>query len=97
MIRAGVVKHPCKWNSSAYHEFYSSKKRYRIINIQRLLDILGIQDIDKFRKWHTLTLDSILQKELKTEKFWSNAYAVGDTKWLQKQLELGGIKKDENI
>ena len=38
-------------------------------------------------------MDSILQKELKTEKFWSNAYAVGDTKWLQKQLKLGGIKK----
>jgi hypothetical protein len=56
MVRAGIVRHPGKWDAGAYHEFYREKSKYRIVNIQRLLQVLGIGDIEHFRKWHTLKI-----------------------------------------
>jgi len=94
MVRAGVVKHPSEWDACAYHEFYQTKSKYRIINEQQLLKALSIKDIDEFRKWHTLTIDDMLRKrQLERIKFWSNAYAIGDKEWLQNHLEQVGIKR----
>ena len=94
MVRAGVVKHPGEWDSCAYHELYSPRKRYRIVNIPRLLRVLGIPDIDTFRKWHTLTLDDLMQKrETARKEFWSRAFAVGDPGWLKERLRESGRKR----
>jgi len=55
---------------------------------------LAIENIEQFRKWHTLTIDDILQKkELERMKFWSNAFAVGDDDWIKTQLLQTGIKR----
>lgn len=93
MVRTGVVRHPCEWDCCAYHELYSSRKRYRIINIPRLLRVLEIPNIDKFREWHTLTLDEMLRNELVRQPFWSEAFAVGDEEWLKNALENAGRKR----
>jgi putative transposase len=94
MIRAGAVNHPSKWDACGYNEFYNPKQRCRIINIDKLLQVLAIPDVERFKQWHTLTLDSLISKtDLKRVEFWSKAYAVGDEEWLKEKLALGGIKR----
>ena len=95
MVRTGVVKHPEKWDACAYHEFYQMKSKYRIVNMQRLLQVLGIGDVEHFRKWHTLTINEMItkQKVPAHAAFWSKAFAVGDEEWLKEQLKSSGIKR----
>ena len=62
-------------------------------NVSRLLRVLEIPDIDKFREWHTLTLDEMLRNELVRQPFWSEAFAVGDEEWLKNALEKAGRKR----
>lgn len=47
------------WEHTAYQEFIETKQRYRIVNIERLLEVLDFDsdDIEGFRKWYKLTLD----------------------------------------
>ena len=42
MVRAGVVSHPEQWRWCGYDELSGVRKRYRILNIDRLLKSLGI-------------------------------------------------------
>jgi len=94
MVRAKVVSHPAKWDVCAYHEFYKTKSKFRIVNIQRLLQVLSVGNIEQFRKWHTLTIDGMLKDDLlRREACWSRAFAVGDKKWLKTQLQNSGIKR----
>jgi len=84
MVRAGVVKHPEEWKHCGYHELIMDKSRYRIVNIQRVLESLCMKDKEQFRAWYTKTLNSKLEKEeLKREAFWSKAAVVGDSDWLK--------------
>ena len=94
MIRAGVVKHPSEWDACGYNEFYNPKQRFRIINMNRLFQVLSISDIDTFRKWHTSTLNNIIEKAESTRmEFWTKAYAVGNEDWLKDKLTTAGIRR----
>jgi len=94
MVRAGVVTHPSEWDACAYNEFYKTKSKFRIVNIERLLQVLSIGSIEEFRKWHTLTIDGILQKkQLDRMEFWSKAFAVGEENWVKQHLKQTGIKR----
>jgi hypothetical protein len=89
-----AVKHPSEWDACGYNEFYKQKQRFRIININRLLQVLDILDIETFRKWHTLTLNSIIDRETsKYVELWTKAYAVGNQEWLEEKLKTAGIKR----
>lgn len=90
MVRAGVVDHPEKWKHCGYHELISDKSRYRIVNLDKLIQRLALSDRDQFRDWYTKTLNSKLEnEELKREAFWSEAAVVGDKNWLD---ETGGVE-----
>jgi hypothetical protein len=41
MIRAGVMRHPREWEWSAWHELSGTRKRYRLIDRDALLDRMG--------------------------------------------------------
>jgi hypothetical protein len=56
MVRAKPVKHPSEWDTCG------KKQRFRIINIKGRLQVLDIFDIETFRKWHTLTLNTIIER-----------------------------------
>ena len=40
MVRAGAVTHPLEWKHAGIHELIGNKKRYRIINRNKLLNAL---------------------------------------------------------
>ena len=83
MVRAGAVKHPSEWEHSAWSEFNGGRQRYRIVNMDRLLRCLEIEDERAFRQRHEQAIGEQLRRgELKRETFWSTAVAVGDREWL---------------
>lgn len=94
MVRAGVVAHPREWRSGGYHELAGTRKRYRIIDMDRLLALLDFPDVGAFRRWHGATLDELcLRAELPREPHWSKALAVGSRAWLQRLV--GGATQVE--
>ena len=83
MVRAGAVKLPSEWEHSAWSELTGVRQRYRIVNMNRLLTCLWMEDEQTFRQWHEQSIQELLQlEELKRETFWSTSPAVGDREWL---------------
>ena len=56
--------------------------------------MLSIDTLEDFRKWHTLTLESILEcREFRRVDFWIKAYAIGDREWVKDKLRVAGIRR----
>jgi REP element-mobilizing transposase RayT len=50
MVRAGVVDHPRKWKWSGHHELTGLRKRYCVLNLDKLLTKLESFDYYSFLK-----------------------------------------------
>lgn len=94
MVRAGVVKHPAGWEHCAYHEFIGERQRYRVVNMKRLLRVLGMNDEESFRAWYIKTLETKLAGILNArEIYWSKAVAVGSEAWLNSVAVENQLKR----
>ena len=94
MVRAGAVEHPDEWEHCAIRELLGKRERYRIINMQRLLQCLDIGTEKAFRTWYLKTLDEKLTCiSYNREGYWSEAIAVGDPDWLESAAREAGIKR----
>jgi len=98
MVRAGAVEHPCEWKHSAWSELTGVRRRYRIINIERLLKCLWMKDETSFRDWHRQAIERQLHCDrLEREKYWSTAVAVGDRDWLAGHVKQRQLKRHRII
>jgi putative transposase len=85
MVRAGVVAHPTEWGECGVHELLGNRKRYRVLNAERLLWSLGLpDDLDGFRDWYRVTLAdlSVAAYQLR-EPHWTECVAVGGRDWIE--------------
>ena len=85
MVRAGEVRHPEAWNWCGYGELVGKKKRYRLIDDERLLSALG-NGVTKaeFREvYASMVQKAILQKELEREAMWTESLAVGSRTFVE--------------
>ena len=84
MVRNGVVKHPCQWPFSGYHEIHHYRKRYTIIDKTELMRCLKIdtqeQLIKGLKEW---TNEKLAQKDLERQEKWTKSIAVGSTEFLE--------------
>ena len=94
MVRAGVVDHPQEWKQSGYHELAGLRKRYLIINKNRLLSCLMMDgDIDAFTAWYNQTLAESLDRTYQArDAYWTEAHAVGREPWLKCVYRKMGFK-----
>lgn len=93
MVRAGVVKHPGDWKQSGYHEIFEEKKRYSILDIDELKEILDFKTLKDFRsQYNNLINDSLIKNNIKRQAYWSEKIAVGDNAFVEKFKEDLGIK-----
>ena len=94
MVRAGVVDHPQEWKQSGYHELAGLRKRYLIINKNRLLSCLMMDgDIDGFTGWYKRTLAEPLDRTYQArDACWTEAHAVGSELWLKSIYQKMGFK-----
>ncbi len=78
MVRAGVVSHPRDWRWCGYRELVGEKTRYRLLDMDRLLELVGMSDIDPFvREYRARIEHAIAAKRLRREKCWTESIAVG--------------------
>lgn len=62
MLRAGVVGHPSEWPFSGYKEIVNPPKRYALISINRLCDLLGVNSPDYFDETYNRWIEEALKK-----------------------------------
>ena len=84
MVRAGVVKYPCQWNHSGYHELTGERKRYRIVNTERLMNCLEMNNKNIFHEWYLRELNNESEKAYHCRKpVWSESLAIGSKEWVE--------------
>lgn len=84
MVRAGVVAHPGSWPWCGYHELVGERKRYRLLDIDRLVELLGVQDRESLAGFHRQRIDeAIKNQQLNREAVWTESIAVGGKEFLE--------------
>jgi len=91
MVRTGVVAHPQDWPYSGYHEIQEPRKRYGLIDHERLADLVEVKDQEALRKNH---LEWVVEKlnngNTSREDHWTDSIAVGGETFVQEiQRGLG--------
>jgi putative transposase len=78
MVRCGVVKHPKEWRWSGYAELMGHRKRFRLLDLERLLAFLGTKSIDDFRQNLDAAISLALERhQFQREPHWTESIAVG--------------------
>jgi REP element-mobilizing transposase RayT len=79
MVRTGVVSHPSEWAESGYNEIIQQPKRYTLVDLNALIQILGFTDSDTLRNtYQQLLSDAIENKPHYREPMWTESVAVGN-------------------
>jgi len=85
MVRAGMVSHPCDWPWCGYQELLGEKTRYRLLDVGRLLELLGNPDFESFvREYRNRIRWAIAGNKLRREKCWTESIAVGGEEYVRK-------------
>ena len=85
MVRAGVVQHPKEWPMSGYNEIMGElRKRYSLIDMRTLMDMLGAHDLFQLRNNYDVWINERLALgQLQREKKWTEAVAVGNKAFVE--------------
>jgi putative transposase len=93
MVRAGVVKHPKDWPFGGYRYILAPPKRYRLTDNKKLMELINIGEIDRFRETYRNWVDSaIMQGDIKRQPQWTESIAVGDKVYVEKVKDQMGYK-----
>ncbi|MFO7866182.1 MAG: transposase, partial [Candidatus Aminicenantes bacterium] len=92
MARAGVVKHPGEWPHCGYQELMGTKRRYTLINKERLMLLLHTKESD-FQKIYNEWINEYLgQKHFHKESCWTESIAVGNEDFVEIIKKRLGVK-----
>jgi REP element-mobilizing transposase RayT len=84
MVRAGVVRHPVKWETSGYNEIQQPPKRYAVIDWPGLVALCGFSNLVDFQHAHREWIEVALQDgSAVRETRWSEAVAVGSLAFVE--------------
>ena len=100
MVRTGVIQHPSEWKFGGYNEIQDPKPRYRLINRQKIIDLLG-QSINM----HELSIahkswveERLMLGSLTRDSAWTESIAVGSKKFVENvKLKLGAKAIGRNL
>jgi putative transposase len=72
MVRAGVVSHPAEWLHAGYHEIQNLRKRYVIIDHERLLKLVGRDSLPDLQRNHrNWVADKLASGALDRDERWT--------------------------
>lgn len=92
MVRAGVVPHPENWPSAGYHEIQKPPERYRLLDLETCMQVLGISNHKELTEWQQAQVSAALKKPQKREECWTSAIAVGDHAYLTQIAGKLGVR-----
>lgn len=83
MVRAGKVQHPREWRWCGWDELMGQRKRYRLLDTERLLSSLDIADLPTFRQVYSEGLERLIHEgRLRREPMWTESLAVGSERFV---------------
>jgi putative transposase len=89
MVRCGRVEHPRQWEWLGYHEIMGERKRYCLLDLERLCWRLRTDSLAEVRKNLEAALGELIaQERLKREPCWTEGLAVGSTGYLERVRPL---------
>ena len=97
MVRASVVSHPEDWSFCGYQEIMGYKKRYKLIDQKRLLQMLGFDEERLKRQYHELIETHMELKKLQKDERWTESIAVGSRKFVEEIQSRLGDKAKKSI
>jgi putative transposase len=90
MVRAGVVKHPSEWKWSGYHEIQKPKRRYRLIDHDKLRGLLNADSNETLLRTHRGWIESQLKAKPERQDHFSRSLAFGSESFIRRmQQSLG--------
>jgi hypothetical protein len=98
MNRCGVVKHPREWRWVGYHEIMGTRRRYRLIDWDRLCWRLRASNLEDVRKNLEASLaDRIARDQMKREPCWTESLAVGSAGFAEETQPLIWSRRETEI
>ena len=92
MVRAGVVSHPTEWRWSGYHEIQKPKKRYRVIDHDKLRHFLDVETNEILSGTYRGWIDGLLKNKPDRQAFYSESLAVGSEGFMERVKQSLGIR-----
>lgn len=88
MVRAGVVAHPGEWKWCGHDELVGSRKRYRILDVERLLQSLDVSSEEQLRRYYKEAIEKRTETQLlQRESHWTDSLAVGSEEFVRARKE----------
>jgi putative transposase len=89
MVRAGVVAHPSLWRWCGYDELTGKRQRYRLLDVDRLLESVDMSSLAEYRRVHEEGIAAAIEgRALAREAEWTEALAVGSLSFVER---VGGM------
>ena len=93
MVRTGVVTNPAEWEYCGYNEIQNPRKRKGIIDLDRLIALLGFETYADLKAAHYKWVDSALRTNIRSkEDKWTQSIAVGSKPFIEKVKESLGFR-----
>jgi putative transposase len=93
MVRAGVVDHPKRWPFCGYNEIQDPPRRYRIIDLDNLVRLLGFMDLHNFQLTHKKWVEAFLQTDKpEREGHWTESIASGSKAFIEEVKKSLGFR-----
>ena len=84
MVRCGAVGHPREWEWSGYRELMGQRRRNRLLDVDKLLELLGKPSLEDFRKRFDYAVDEMITRnEARRQDKWIESLAVGSQKFIE--------------
>lgn len=89
MVRCGAVAHPKDWQWLGYHEITRLRRRYRLIDLERLCWRLTAESLEELgRNLEVALAERIAKDQLKREPCWTEGLAVGSREFVESMKPL---------
>jgi putative transposase len=94
MVRAGIVRHPSEWPWCSYRELVGQRKRFRLLDTDRLASLLNLPDRQSLIAIHQQRISDAIQSErLAREGIWTESIAVGSEDFVKEIIAKNKERK----
>jgi len=99
MVRCWKVSHPREWEWVGYHEIMGTKRRYRVLDLERLCWRLGTTSLREVRANLEATLAETLssKNQMKREACWTESLAIGSPEFIRQVEPLILSRRETEI
>jgi putative transposase len=85
LVRARAVSHPKHWRHAGYNEIQHPRRKYILIDYEKVSRLSGFDSYESFRSTHRGWIQSALKHDrLKREDCWTRSIATGSRSFVEK-------------